>query len=251
LGEFEFIFPFGPTDPVIMTKAFRRMHEEFPEFARDEAKEKAVWIAFAGGSEYKFLSKKPIRTIDDFKGEKVSLIGRWLSKWLPPGASPVVRPGQERYDLLRSGVVNIDLLPIDLHHAFKTHEQIKYFSNIKIFTPCFATVLMSLDTLSKFPPEVQKILIEAGKETELRHSQTVVPPYVDKILQDWKARGIQFIDFAKADEQKWINGLEDIPAIWAAELQAKGYPAFKMVERWQAITSELGFKWARKWGIQK
>ena len=34
LGQFEYVFPFGPVDPVIVTKAKRQIHEEFPQFAQ-------------------------------------------------------------------------------------------------------------------------------------------------------------------------------------------------------------------------
>lgn len=251
LSEFEFIFPFGPTDPVLMGKAMRKILEEFPEFKRDETREKVVLIAFAPGGEYMFLSKKPLRSVNDFKGEKVSLIGRYLGKWMPPGASAVVRPGQERYDLLRTGVVNIDLLTYDLHHAFKTYEQTKYCVKARILSPCFGTVLMSLDTFNRYPPEVQKIFMEAGKQAEINQATNVSPKWWERIQKEWAAKGIEFIDFPEAERQKWVDSLSDIPAEWANDFEAKGYPAFKMVQRWQEITSELGFKWIRKWGIKK
>jgi hypothetical protein len=51
---------------------------------------------------------------EDFKGEKVALIGRFFGKWLPPGAQAIVRPAGERYDLLQGGVTTANIDPFEL-----------------------------------------------------------------------------------------------------------------------------------------
>jgi hypothetical protein len=47
---------------------------------------------------YQILSKPPINKLEDLAGKKVTLIGRYFSRWFEPlGTIPVVAPGQERY----------------------------------------------------------------------------------------------------------------------------------------------------------
>jgi len=251
IGDFQFIFPFGTTDRMMIIEANRRIRAEFGEWERDEARQNAKMLIFAAGGEYTFLSTEPLRKLDDFKGKKLFLVGRYLGKWCPPGATAVVRPAGERYELLRTGVVTIDMLPIDLMYGFKHHEVAKYSIRTKILTPSYCTIYMNLDTFNRFSPEIQKILVETAKEAEIHHAKVRVPKWTDKIEKEWKAQGVITIEFPEGERVKWATALEDIPAEWAAEAEAKGYPGFKMVQRWQEITAELGFKWPRKWGVKK
>lgn len=251
VGDFEYIFPFAPTDYEIVAKAMRQIRSEFKEFTTDYTKQNVIVIADPPVSAYNFMSKIPLKTIKDFEGKKVALIGRFFGKWLPPGATGVVRPAAERYDLLRSGVVDADLLPFEASYSYKIHEQAKHYIKVDLTTCCGAPIIMNLDTFKKFPPNVQKILLEEGKNVEMKMAKDVLPKVWDKCYQTWKAGGVQFIDFPAEEKRKWAESLEDTPAEWAAEVEAKGYPGFKIVQRWQEITSQLGHKWPRKWGVKK
>jgi TRAP-type C4-dicarboxylate transport system substrate-binding protein len=110
---------------------------------------------------------------------------------------------------------------------------------------------MNLDTFKSFPPEIQNILVETGKETVIRAAKEIIPKWWDRCVKEWKAKGIIFLDLPDAEKIKWAATLEDIPAEWAKEMEEKGLPGFKIVERWQQITSEMGYKWPRKWGMKK
>jgi len=245
IGNFEYIFPFGPTHYALVAKAMRQIRGEFPQFAADETR------CDPPGGVYNFMSKKPLKTVADFKGEKVSLIGRYFGRWLPPGAAAVVRPGGERYDLLRGGVVDTDLLPFDLFYAFKIQEVTKYYIDANLTVACWGPILMNSDIYRGFPPEVQKILVEVGKEVEEKAAQEVISKWWDRCEKEWKAKGIGFITISEAERQKWASELEDIPSEFAKEVEAKGYPGWKLVARWQEITGQLGYKWPRQWGVKK
>jgi TRAP-type transport system periplasmic protein len=251
VGNFEYIFPFGPTDYALVAKAMRKIRTEIPQFAADETRENVKMICDAPGGIYDFMSKKPLKSIADFKGEKVSLVGRYFGRWLPPGATAVVRPAGERYDLLRGGVVSTDLLPFDLFYSFKIPEVTKYYINAKLTTACWGPVLMNLETFNSSPPELQKIFTDAGVAVELKVATEIIPRWWKKCETEWKAKGIEFITIPDEEVQKWAATLEDIPAEWAKEVDGKGIEGSKIVSRWQEITSEMGFKWPRKWGVKK
>lgn len=251
LGDFEYVFPFGPTDYELVAKANRQIRKEFPEFYRDHRRQNLIQLCDPPGGVYDFLSKIPVRTLKDFEGQKVSLIGRYFGKWLPPGATAVVRLGHERYDLLRAGVVKIDLLPFDLLYAFKLHEQTKYFIQTNLISCCWNAIHMNLDTFNSFSPEVQKILLDVGPYIELKAAREIIPRWRKKIEKDWKDAGIQFIVFPEEEKLKWIKTIPDTAADWAKDMEGKGYPGNKIVQRWQEITADMGYKWPRRWGVEK
>lgn len=249
-GNFEYVFPFGPTDPVIVGAANRKIRAEFPQFAQDAKKENIIMLMDAPGGEYAFMSTKPLKSIDDFKGEKVTLVGRYFGRWLPPGATAVVRPVAERYDLLRTGVVNVDLLPFEHFDAFKIYEVTKYYIKAKLTTALYGPIYMNLDTFNSFSPEIQKILLDAGRDVEVMAAKEIIPKKYNELMKSYKAAGITFIDFPDSEIKKWAAMLPDIPAEFAAECEAKGYPGKKLIQRWQEITAEMGYKWPRHWGTK-
>jgi TRAP-type C4-dicarboxylate transport system substrate-binding protein len=252
LGDFEFVFPFGPTDAELVVKAMRQIRSEFPAFAEELAKNNAVLIADTPQGSYNFLSKEPLTTIDGFKGKKVGLIGRYFGRWLPPGATAVVRPAHERYDLLKTGVTTADLNPFDNQIAFKLNEVTNYFIKDLSLTTCLPMpILMNLQTFNGFSKEIQNILLEVGREVEIRTAKEILPRWWDRAMKDWKAGGMEFITFRPGEKEKWVAGLEDIPSEWAADMEKIGLPGFKIVQRWQEITEGMGYKWPRKWGVKR
>jgi len=59
LANLEYVFPFGPTDHLIMAKVKRQLYEEFPHFKKNLAKYNCMRIYNAPGSTYQILSRSP------------------------------------------------------------------------------------------------------------------------------------------------------------------------------------------------
>ena len=253
LGEFEYAFPFHyPKNATIAVKAKRKMYEEFPAFREELKKVNTALIFCAPGLPYVLLSKTEIKSLDDFKKKKIAQIGRYFGRWIQAsGATPVGAPATERYVMLQSGVVDVDLMPMNASYAFKVHEVAPYYIQTDIFLGLFVDLIINLKTLNKLSPEFQKIFIETGKEVELIAAEEEGPKWINFILDEWKKAGVKFVPFPDEEMQKWISLVDDIPAEWAAEESKKGAPAAEMVQRYQELCEEQGYKWPRKWGGKK
>jgi TRAP-type C4-dicarboxylate transport system substrate-binding protein len=252
LQNFDYVFPFGVSNYTIIAKAMEQMRREFPQLDAELAKENAIMMVNSMQTEYNFLSKVPVKTLNDFQGKKVALVGRYFSRWLPPGATAVVRGAQDRYDLLKNNIVSVDLSPITNQYGYKLHEVARYYTkNLDVLSPCAIVVWMNLETFKKLPPDTQKIMLDVGRETVMLAAQEIVPKWKEKIFKEWKSAGIEFFDFSEKDKLTWVSKLEDIPAEWAAEMDGMGLPGSKIVQRWQEITGQMGHKWLRKWGVKK
>ena len=251
LGAYTYVFPFGPTDPMLIVKANRKLKEKFPQLRQDEEKQNVLRVCDAPGGPYDFMSKKPLRTNEDFKGEKISLVGRYFGRWLPPGATAVVRGMQDRYELLQTGVVNIDLHPFTHFYHTKVYELAKYYTRVGMMAGFHSEIYVNLDVYKKLSPAYQKILKEAGDFTDEKMAGEILPQWQGVFEAEVKKFGVTFSDYPKAEVKKWADSLQDIPAEFADEVTKKGYPGFEFVKAWQDITTELGFQWARKWGVKK
>jgi len=251
LGSYTYVFPFGPTDPLLIVKANREMKKRFPQLRADEEKQNVLRVCDPPGGPYDFMSRKPLKSIDDFKGEKVSLVGRYFGRWLPPGATAVVRPMHDRYELLQTGVVNIDFHPFTHFYHTKVYELVKNYVKVGAMAGFHSEIYVNLDVFKKLSPAYQKILLEAGDYTDEKMSTELLPQWWKRFQEEVMKFGVTFSDFPKDEITKWANKLEDIPAEWAEEVTKKGYPGYEFVKAWQEITESLGYKWPRKWGVKK
>jgi len=252
LGQFEYVFPFGPVDPLVVTKAKRQIYEEFPDFRKNLAKYNALLVMNTSACAYQLLSKKPIKHLKDFKGKKISLIGRYFGRWVDAcGAIPVVAPAADRYTMLQTGVVDVDLLPLDLFASYKIQEQAPILTIVNLLTANWPDLLMNVKSFNKLPKNVQTIFIETGKEIELRMGEREINKWTDKVLKEFKKQNVVKYEFPNPERDKWARMVEDIPAEWAEEVTKQGYPGWEIVERYQELTTQMGYKWPRKWGLKK
>jgi TRAP-type C4-dicarboxylate transport system substrate-binding protein len=253
LENFDYVFPFGPTDPYIVAKTMRKLYEEFPQFRKDLEKQNCVKMFQTPGTTFVFLSKKPITNLSEFKGSKCAVIGRYFGRWIGAiGAVPVAAPGSERFTMLQTGVVDSSFNPMDLAYPFKDIEQAPYCLDPNLLVTAWISCWMNMKTFNKLPVNVQKILLDSGIEIETIAGKDVNHKWEDMIWAEWKKNPkFKYAKLSDADRKAWAEKCEDVPAEWAAEVTALGYPGWDLVRRFQEISGELGHKWVRKWGVKK
>ena len=253
LQDYDYVFPFGPTDPLIVTKAMRQIYEEFPQIKKEMATQNITRLFQSPGIKFYILSKEPISGLSDFKGKKVAVVGRYFGRWVNAiGAVPVAAPGTERYTMLQTGVIDASMDPMDLHYSSKSIEQAPYALDANVLLTNWIGCWINLSKLGTFPIELQKILLEAGKELEIKAAKDINPVWEEKIFKEWKAnKNFKLTIMSDADRSAWAGACEDIPAEWAAEVAKTGQPGWEIVKRYQEITAQLGHKWLRRWGVKK
>jgi len=252
IGAFLFAIPFGPTDMRLVSQARRRIHEEFPAFRENLAAHNIILLGNFVTSPYNICSKTPIKTLDDLKGKKIGLIGRYFGRWVKPvGAIPVVAPMHDRYTLLQTDVTQVDFHPIENLNAYKVQELAPYYVEINSMIGDPWDLMMNLKTFGSLPSDIQKIFVNTGKEAELVLTEQLAPRYIERVSKEWKKQGVKFAKLPEEEREKWASMLEDIPAEWAAEVAAQRYPGWEIIERYLQLAEAGGYKWPRKWGVKK
>jgi TRAP-type C4-dicarboxylate transport system substrate-binding protein len=252
LGPYHYVIPFGPTDMALVNKATRQMYEEIPAFREELAKQNAVLIANFVTMPYDMVSKTPVNSLAAMKGKKIGLIGQYFGRWVSPaGLVPVVAPMSERYNLLQSGVTEMDLHPITHMNAFKVQELARNYIQLDAMVGAPWDLMINLEKFKSLPPDIQKIMLDAGKEAEVAMANELAGKWREKILSAWKAQGVSFSKFPADERSKWAALVDDIPSEWATEMEKKGLPGWQIMSRYQEITTELGYKWPRKWAVKK
>ena len=251
LGPYHYVLPFGPTDMNIVNKATRQMYEEIPAFREELAKQNAVLIANFVTMPYDMISKTPVSSLADMKGRKIGLIGQYFGRWVKPaGLVPVVAPMSERYNLLQSGITEMDFHPITHMNAFKVQELARNYIKLEAMVGAPWDLMINLEKFNSLPADVQKIMLDAGKEAEVVMANELAAKWRDRILGAWKTQGVSFSTFPVEERAKWAALVDDIPSEWATEMEKKGLPGWLIMNRYQEITTQLGYKWPRKWAVR-
>ena len=152
---------------------------------------------------YAIFTRKPVKTLADFKGMKLRGTPTYLPIADSLGASMIRMPYSDLYAALERGVVDGYFFPVIGTLGAKIHEQI-----CCIVKPFFLTVrtwlYFSLKTWNKLTPEQQKLLTDAVIETE-----ELAPAHYDKFIQAEhdtlvSKHGIQIIELPE-DEGKRLR----------------------------------------------
>ena len=174
---------------MIVTKAMRQIYEEFPQIKKEMADQNITRVFMSPGLKFYILSKTPINRLNDFKGKKVAVVGRYFGRWVHDiGAVPVAAPGPERFTMLQTGVVDASMDPMDLHYAYKIIEQAPYVTDVNVLLTTWIGCWINLKKLEGLPADLQKIVLDAGKELELKAAKDINPVWDKKILKEWQAK---------------------------------------------------------------
>ncbi len=110
-----------------------------------------------------FQSRKPIRTMEDIKGQKLRAASRggvWLLEAL--GATGIGLPLPQIPQALSKGVIDGVTLPYEIAPAVKTPDLVKYFSELSGDRPRLGTniftFLMNKDSYAKLPDDLKKVI---------------------------------------------------------------------------------------------
>ena len=110
-----------------------------------------------------FMTEKPIRTVEDFKGRKLRSYSRtnaWILEAL--GAVPLQLPLPELVPMMSKGTISGTILPFEIAPAVKMQDLANYFTTLappqpRLSTAIF-TLLMNKKKYESLPPDLKKVL---------------------------------------------------------------------------------------------
>jgi TRAP-type C4-dicarboxylate transport system substrate-binding protein len=128
---------------------------------------KVVHFSWISGNDFYFYTKKPLKTLADFKGMKTRAFGLAISDWiLGMGAEAQVVPFSDVYTALERGILDAGVTGGDAGHGQRWYEVTKHISGPLVAWPSHFNV-MNKKVWEKLPPDLQQIMIEEGAKFEL------------------------------------------------------------------------------------
>jgi TRAP-type transport system periplasmic protein len=155
-------------------------------------------------------TKKPVKTLEELKGTKISCTGLSAKIAAALGAVPVAGPMSERYDAIQKGVSEGGMFPVESLKGWKLAEVVNYTT--QNFGSAYTTgffVVMNKDKWASLSPDIQKIIEQINEEWILKTGQAW--DAIDREgYQVAAARGIKIIKLSKSEDERWHKLMQPI-----------------------------------------
>ncbi|HEX7535291.1 MAG TPA: TRAP transporter substrate-binding protein [Syntrophales bacterium] len=215
-------------------------YEFYKKFLTDEWKAVKVLGVHVQVPQSIHTKRKPIRTLQDMKGEKFRIYGIGKDIMNAFGGIPVAMPMPEAYEAIRQGIVSGIMVPFAEMKSYRLIDVCFYHTQADIMASPFF-IVMNLKKYNALPADIKKAFdeelppywnSEAGKIWN-REEQT-------GIEEVKKTAGHEFITLSAADRKLWNERAKTINGPWAQALEAKGLPGKMLIaEKYKAIEKYL------------
>lgn len=220
-----------------VSEAMWKTFEKEAKFREEYSKVKVLALFGHAGGHFHAV-KKPIRSMEDFKGQKMRTANPSISKALTLwGAVPVAQPITETYQALQLGVLDGSVLPYEGLVVFKLNEVIKYSTIGDLYTMPMM-IVMNKASWDGLPKNVQdlidsttglKMSSEAGKAFD-----DAEVPFRDICLK----KGIEEITLDPAEVTKMKEITMPLRNEWVKEMEEKGLPGKEILQTALEFTKE-------------
>ncbi len=167
--------------------------------------------------------KKPVKTLEEFKGMKIRGTGRIGDIVKALGAVPMPIETVDLYEALRRAVIDGTYTPLETLKGFKLGEVEKYASATwKVGSVFNFYVVMNKRRWDSLPPDVKKTFTDFSKEFLERWA--VEWNRIDIEGRDYFTKlGGQVLVVSDAEQAKMVKAVEPVIADYKKDLSAKGY----------------------------
>jgi TRAP-type C4-dicarboxylate transport system substrate-binding protein len=219
--------PLGYTSAAQATNTANAVYEHFKP---EELADVEPMYFNAHGPGLLFTVNRPIRTLDDIKGEKIRATGNSAKLVAALGGTPVAKPMPENYQLLQKGVVDGSMHPIESNKSFKLGEVCKFGTDS--YSVAYTTVffvVMNKDKWASIDPESQKIIREINREWAAKHAAAWDEADADgrRFFLD---QGGEIVELTPEESAAWAEAARPVLDGYTAEVAEKGLDGKAILE---------------------
>ena len=159
------------------------------------------------------LSHKPVRTLNDFKGQKIRVPGPaplHIEPFRKLGASPLSMPLGEALPAMQNRTIDGSIASFSVFTAFKYYDVAKGLTQLpKSFL--VASGLANRNFMKSLGPELEGIVREEARKAEAVFSSWGYDE-VGRIQKNWESNGGQTIQLAPAEAKRYVEDVVSVAA---------------------------------------
>lgn len=187
-------------------------------------------------------TKKPVKTMEDFKGMKIRAPGRYVGEVLKSfGATPVGLALGETYEALERGQIDGMAMNWAIIPPYKFQEVTKYNLETPIYQNAIM-VLMRQASYDALPDDLKKVIddnIGIEKSVEVAKKIDLLTAEAKKVLRD---HGNELYSITDEERARWAEAAKPAYQIWIGEMNKKGLDGQAMFDDIMALTAQYGRK---------
>ncbi|MFH1153538.1 MAG: TRAP transporter substrate-binding protein [Pseudomonadota bacterium] len=224
--------PLGMPSGWVATHVVNRFYQKYlPKEFED------VKVLYLSGSGPNLISTtdKPIRTLEDLKGQTLRATGRIADTAAALGATSRPIAIGETYESVKRNVISGVMLPLETMKAFRLGELLKYCTadwqvgNIYTFY-----AVMNKKKWDSLPDNIKKIFDEVNAEWIENSAQGWND--VDRVgTEFFKSKGGQIIQLSNDEVKRWDQAIAPVIETYMNEMTSKGITRDELDERVQFI----------------
>ncbi len=220
------MFLAGLPDAATGSRIVAEVWKNFPEFRKEWETVKVLWMNTSGPAVV--ATTKPVRTMTDLKGLELRVpVPEAADALKLLGGTPVSMTSADMVIGIQKGTVHGGLVFKEAIEAFKL--PVKFVTEFGMYLSSNWFLVMNLSSWNKLPPDLQRVIdnsLEWGRSESIKTFDAADAAAVDY----GKKQGMEFIKLTPAEEAKWFDIVDGNNRKHAAALDAKGYPATKVLD---------------------
>lgn len=220
------MFLAGMPDSKTASRIVAEVWKKFPEFRKEWESTKLLWMHASGPAVVATI--KPVRVMADLKGLSLrSPVPEASDALRELGGNPVSMTSADMVIGIQKGTVHGGLVFKEAIESFKL--PVKYVTEFGMYCSSNWFLVMNWDSWKKLPSDLQKIIddsLEWGKSESIKAFDAADAHAVEYA----KSQGVEFIKLSPSEEAAWFGKVDISNRRHAAALDAKGYPATKVLE---------------------
>ncbi len=227
-----FLFPDAPVGVIVA-------NELYPKYLKKEYERMGVYCGGIGmTATYNFLSKKPIRKLEDLKGMKVRTPGGTMSEAIKAlGGVPVMLPFSEYYTGFQRGVIDVVCAHDAAFTVTKVDELGKYRTVLQFFSANMEYAY-SKDFFDRQPKDLKTFLVHWQQLQRQINAQVYFEGLGAKSRVMMEKRGIETIILPPAEMKRWKDRVRPIEDQWVDKMEKEGVPAKALLDDLRKLTEK-------------
>lgn len=198
-------------DAALLTRSHWEMLDEHKPY-RDQFEKwgAALWYFFPYDS-YGCYAKKPIKTLEDFKGMRLRVSSEGIGKTVSIlGAHPLFLPASEVYTALEKNMIDGAICGYEWGKRYNLYEVTQYLNLLNSSMCGCGYGIVSKAALAKMSDADRKVFMEIGRRVSLEYGAAVRDERQDniKIMEE---KGMTLVPFSQEEKERWA----DIPEVKA------------------------------------
>jgi C4-dicarboxylate-binding protein DctP len=247
LTGISFVTPFVSTDLLLNAKVHDELTYKFPKMKGNWDKYNMEFLGhMAGIKNYAVMSRKPIRSLGDFKGLKIGGAGlnlRWVEGL---GATGVPSALNKFYNDTKTGVYDGMIAWADAAKSFKLCEAGPYYLDAPMGAVTSWAVTVNKNKWKKLPKEVQDVMRTTTTRYRDEFARITSAGHITGI-EDCKNQGGKIFKMPDSEVKKWVMGLPPIAKQWAQSIDKKGLPGTEVLKAYMDIMRKNNQPIIRHW----